>query len=270
MARCPGIDVTVLWLRLEANDCAPVLCLRCDDKGHCLLQSAKNLALDESVRSPPREINQSSDQEVCEALRGQENSIWHVGEECGCIVKGPEGVRAVGIASTSKERARATLLSIAMSLRVRRHRGVPGEPGDVRWYGAEVCETLRCLELQVADLMRADGDPPAVRPPPFGRHPWPDATAAAACSHAAAPAVDPAAHSRTGNTVLLNDDWWRGQYFPFKRPGEPVEKWGPTRPSPGGPPPGRIEPPPPPPPSTSTSPAQSQLAKKPEKEIFEC
>lgn len=269
MATCPGIDVTVLWLQLGANDCTPVLCVRCDDKGHCLLQSARNLALDENVRSLPREINRRLDQEVCEALRGQESSIWHVGECHSCIVEGGEGVRAVGIASTSKERTRATLLSIAMSLRVHRHRGVPGDVRQYGVYGEEVCEKLRCLELQVVDLMRADGDPPAVRPP-FGRHPWPADTAAAARSHAAAPAVDPAVHSSTGNTVPLKDGV-RDQYlpWPWKSPLDPVEKMGVTRPSASGPPPGRLLPPAPPP-STSTSPAQSQLAKKPEKEIFEC
>lgn len=118
MATIPETDMTVLWLQLGAPGRTPVLCMRCDNKGHCLLKAAKNLALSEGVSSRPVEIDFRLHQEIFEALHGQQNSIWHVGNGYGCIVE-CEGVRAIGIASKSEPRRRATMLSIAMSLRVR-------------------------------------------------------------------------------------------------------------------------------------------------------
>lgn len=90
MATIPETDMTVLWLQLGAPGRTPVLCMRCDNKGHCLLKAAKNLALSEGVSSRPVEIDFRLHQEIFEALHGQQNSIWHVGNGYGCIASAKE------------------------------------------------------------------------------------------------------------------------------------------------------------------------------------
>lgn len=122
--------------------------------------------------------------------------------------------------------------------------------------------------------MRGDGDTPVVTPA-CERQPRPDATAAAAGSRAAATAAATAVQSSdlmrghgrpdseeeagpagTAAAADAADPW---TFYPWCKPGDPIEKWGPRIVSPGGPPPNRLLPPPPPP-----------RPKKDAKEIYEC
>lgn len=225
MAKCPEIDVRVLWLPFTPHSRRPVLCVRCHDKENRLLQSARNLALDEDqdIARPERMSALNLDLEVCEALR----EFWPDDVGCGCIVKGgAEGVRAVGIASRSRERKRAAMLSIAMSLRVLRTN--THVPLNSRWYYQDVCESLRCLEEQVCILMQGHGGYSASSPGAataaltsassnqMRRQPLPAAAAAtAASSHAV--------NSCTGNDVPLKGG--PPQLYPWASPGAGVQHW---------------------------------------------
>ena len=156
-ARGPGISVTMLWLPLT-----PVVCVRCDDKDILLLKFAINLAQDEGVigQQSVREVNLCDDSFVCDAMAVQlgSNDLW----QYSCIIEhvGCEGmfVRAVGISyKNSWVRKRATMLSMALSLRCRRSRGrFPS------WCVPIISAEFRRLEDRVLRLVDGEEDSSSV------------------------------------------------------------------------------------------------------------
>eukprot|EP00930_Biecheleria_cincta_P025380 TRINITY_DN18080_c0_g1_i1.p1 TRINITY_DN18080_c0_g1~~TRINITY_DN18080_c0_g1_i1.p1 ORF type:complete len:349 (-),score=80.08 TRINITY_DN18080_c0_g1_i1:132-1178(-) len=230
MAECQGIAMTVLWLPLEAPtpQRRPLLCVQCIDADHFIWKSALNLAQEEGV--PSKQIANE------EALRSQEDSTWHV-EWYSSIEH--DGIRAVGIAGKKKDRLRANMLSIALSLRIRRQ----GPGLYERNYDQQLSEALRRLEAQVVDLMR--GEPPPVRSATSERQPRP-AAADASSSAPAAAATSSSSSSSTSPFKAAPPANCRA-HFPWAPPGAGFEHWGPRIVSPGGPPPNRLLPPPPPP-----------------------
>jgi hypothetical protein len=220
------IHVTVLRLPLRAHLGTPVLCVRCDHKEHCLMQAAFNFAKYETDDIQPTmkmtELSFELHPEVIEALHMEREPCWHVGNGYGFITEAG-GVRAVGIASTIRERKRVTMLAFAVAVRVLRNKP---HLEDIIFYGQDFCEKLRCLVDEVSILMRRDGEPAAAAP----------ALASTAAAIYAA------------NTAPPHEG-----VFPWAPRGAGLGHWGPRIPSPGGPPPNRLVPPPPPRPAAAAA-----------------